>query len=156
MRCDETKMGSQTILAIGSSPKYVSGLVTSAACWFAPVQPLICCALLFVSVDFVMGILASRKRARRRGQAWGFESRKAWKTVYKLVFILVGIVMCWLLDRYILTFLTLNLANVFTGFVCGIEFWSYLENAAEISEHPIFRKLKIQMKQRVGKELNER
>lgn len=121
---------------------------------FAPVQALICCALVFVAIDFVTGVMASRKRAKRTEIPWLFESEKAWKTIYKLVFIFGGIMLSWLIDHYILAFMALNLANIFTGFVCGVEFWSYLENAAEISEHPIFRRLKKEMKQRLEHELN--
>jgi len=135
--------------------KFVPGAVSALMAWSVPVQPLVCCALLFVLADFVTGVMADYKRARRNGLDWGFESEKAWKTLYKLVFIVAGIVMTWTIDAYILTFARLNLANIFTGFVCGVELWSYLENAAEISEHPIFRKLKKFMKQKVEKKFDE-
>lgn len=132
--------------------KQLVGITSALVAWFAPVQPLICCALVFVTVDFATGVAASRKRAKRSQEPWGFESSKAWKTIHKTVFILGGIMLSWLIDLYILPFANLNLANIFTGFVCGVEFWSYLENAAEISEHPIFRHLKKIMKTRLKKE----
>lgn len=113
--------------------------------FFAPIWSLILCATVFVSIDFVTGIMADRKRALAAGREWGIESGKAWKTVCKLCFIMAGIVLAWLIDCYILSFLGLRLANLFTGFVCGVEFWSYLENAAEISEHPVFRWLRKYM-----------
>lgn len=115
------------------------GFGVAALSWFAPVEPLVCCALVFVAIDFLTGVLAGYKRSRRRGEPWYFESAKAWKTIYKLVFICGGIVLTWLLDSYVLGFAGLNLSGLFTGFVCGVELWSYLENAAEISEHPVFR-----------------
>ena len=82
---------------------------------------------------------------------WGFESEKAWKTVSKLCFIMVGIVMAWLIQRHVLTPLgaNLKLCYLFAGFVCGVEFWSYLENASEISGHPVFRWLRKFMKKKV-------
>lgn len=43
----------------------------------------------------------------------------------------VGIALTWLIDRFVLPFAELHLANLFTGFVCGVELWSYLENAAD-------------------------
>lgn len=134
--------------------KYIFGAVSGTVAFFAPIHPLILCASAFVAVDFVTGILASRKRARRAGRAWGIESRKAWNTVYKLCFVMAGIVLSWLIDSYVLGFMGLRLANLFTGFVCGVELWSYLENAAEISEHPVFRGLKRYMKSRVEDALN--
>lgn len=67
---------------------------------------------------------------------------------------MAGIVLAWLIDSYILAFLGLRLANLFTGFVCGVEFWSYLENAAEISEHPVFNWLKRYMKKKLDKAID--
>ena len=136
--------------------KPISGYISSALALFAPVQPLVCCALSFTVVDFLTGIAADRKRARKRGLPWAFESKKAWKTVYKLAFSTLGIVMTWSIDRYILPFATLHLANLFTGFVCGVELWSYLENAAEVSEHPVFRRLQKYMKEKINDGLKDR
>lgn len=119
--------------------KLITGTLTALLGLLSPIQPLICCALIFVSVDFLTGVLASRKRALRRGTPWRFESARAWRTIYKLVFICGGIVLCWMIDTLILPFTSIYLANLFTGFVCGIEFWSYLENAADLSQHPVFR-----------------
>lgn len=135
--------------------KYLSGALMGLAGFFAPIWSLVLCAAVFVAIDFVTGIAASRKRALSAGQEWGIESRKAWKTVYKLCFIMAGIVLSWMIDSFILPFMGLRLANLFTGFVCGVEFWSYLENAAEISEHPVFRWLKRYMKRRLDKVLDD-
>lgn len=126
--------------------KYICGAISGIAGFFAPVYSLVLCAAVFVSIDFVTGIMADRRRTLRRGEEWGIESGKAWNTVYKLCFIMAGIVLAWLIDAYILDFMELRLANLFTGFVCGVELWSYLENAAEISGHPVFRWLKRYMK----------
>ena len=120
----------------------------------APVQTLVCCALAFVCIDFVTGVVASRVRARRQRARWAFESAKAWQTVYKIVLVTVGIALTWLIDRFVLPFAELHLANLFTGFVCGVELWSYLENAAELSDHPLFRGLQKLMKQKIDNQLN--
>ncbi len=116
---------------------------------FVPIRGLVLCALVFVAIDFATGVWASRRRARRIGLTWNFSSRRAWDTVLKLLFVMAGIVLAWLLDSVILTFVELHLAKIFTGFVCGIEFWSYLENAADISGQPVFRALKRLLKKRV-------
>ena len=123
--------------------------------FFAPIRELIVCALVFIAIDFVTGVAASRKRALRQGRTWAFESEKAWSTVVKLACVMAGIVLAWLIDGYILAYMNLRLANLFTGFVCGVEFWSYLENAAEISEHPVFRKLKRFMKSKLDSSLGD-
>ena len=105
--------------------KQLTVLLTALAGLLAPVQTLVCCALAFVCIDFVTGVVASRVRARRQQARWAFESAKAWRTVYKIVLV--------------------------TG---GVELWSYLENAAELSDHPLFRGLQKLMKQKIDNQLN--
>ena len=39
------------------------------------------------------------------------------------------------------------------GFTCGVEFWSFLENAAQLSDAPLFRWLRRYAKRRMEKEL---
>lgn len=131
--------------------KWIMAVVGSLLSLFAPVTPLVLCALIFVMIDFVMGILAGRKRAARQHKDWYFSSDKAWKTVIKLTCIVVGIGMCHLIDTQILDFMNLHLAKLFTGMVCGIEMWSYLENAVEISDAPVFRSLQ----KYVGKKMKD-
>jgi phage-related holin len=139
---------------MGGFERFISGIVCALGALFMPARPLIVCAGLFVMIDFVIGGVASRTRAKRTGGEWRFESRKAWRTLYKAVFAMTGICMAWLLDSLILDFAHLNLAKLFTGFVCGVEFWSYLENAADISNHPMFEALRKLMKGRIQKTLN--
>lgn len=113
--------------------KYISGIVAGAAAFFAPVEPMLIVAMVFVAVDFVTGILADRRRAKEAHKCWHFESRKAWRTVTKLSFVMAGIMLAWMLDELLMPIAELRLANLFTGFVCGVEFWSYLENATTIT-----------------------
>lgn len=131
--------------------KWIMAMVGGLLSLFAPVTPLVLCALTFVMIDFVMGILAGRKRAARQHKDWYFSSDKAWKTVIKLTCIVVGIGMCHLIDTQIIDFMNLHLAKLFTGMVCGIEMWSYLENAMEISDAPVFRSLQ----KYVGKKMKD-
>ncbi len=135
--------------------RYVSGAAAGMLSFLAPVRPLVICAMVFVAIDFVTGVIASRKRALRAGEPWGIESSKAWNTVAKLFFVMGGIVLAWMIDAWILPHMNLRMANLFTGFVCGVEFWSYLENAAEISDHPAFKTIKKLMKNRYDKRLEE-
>lgn len=138
-----------------SAGKYLWSGAAGLCALFAPIQGLVLCAVAFVAVDFATGVAASRCRARREGEKWRFSSRRAWDTAAKLVFVMAGIMLAWLLDSVILTFVELNLARVFTGFVCGMEFWSYLENAADISGQPLFRALRRLLKRRVDRAVKE-
>lgn len=111
--------------------------------------PLFMCVVVFEVMDFVTGVIKSGVVSKRNGGKFAFESIKAWRTIYKFVFILIGIVLAELLDTMIAEQTRLRLANYFTAFCCGVEFWSFLENAAVISDHPIFRMLKKVMREKV-------
>lgn len=131
--------------------QWLTGALAAVIGFFSPIKSLIICAAVFVGIDFITGVAASYTRAKRAGKLseWGFESSKAWNTVLKLVCIMAGIVLAWLLDEYVLGFVNLRLASLFTGFVCGVELWSYLENAAEMTSHQVFRWLQKFMKKKI-------
>ncbi len=119
-----------------------SGLLAALGALFAPIIPLIHCVILFVGIDFVIGVAADRARTLRNHEVWYFESRRAWRTILKAGFLMIAIAMAWLLDCCILEHLDLQLARLFAGFVCGVELWSFLENAGELSDAPLFRALR--------------
>lgn len=133
--------------------RYFSAFVASLCGLLCPIAPLITTATLFIVVDFVTGVIASRAEARREGREWWFESRKAWRTVIKAGFVAIAIVMMWVLDYHVLEFMNLNMAKLFTGFVCGVELWSFVENASRISGAPLFEWISRWFKRRIGKEV---
>lgn len=135
--------------------RYFSAFVASLCGLLCPIAPLITTATLFIVVDFITGVIASRAEARREGREWWLESRKAWRTVIKAGFVAIAIVMMWVLDYHVLEFMHLNMAKLFTGFVCGVELWSFLENAATISRAPLFEWMSRWVKRRVEREVKD-
>ncbi len=133
--------------------KLFSGIIAAIAAVLCPAATLVGVASLFILIDFITGVMASCIVARREDRKWWFESRKAWRTVFKTGFVAISIVMMWLIDHHLLEFMHLNLANIFTGFVCGVELWSFLENAATISRSPLFDWLSRWVKRRIGEEV---
>lgn len=115
--------------------------------------PLFITVTVFEAVDFVTGVIKSYVVAERTKRRFTFESIKAWRTIYKYVFILIGIVLTEMLDQTIANETRLRFANYFTAFCCGVEFWSFLENAAVISDHPLFRWLRKFMKFKLEDEI---
>ena len=111
--------------------------------------PLFITVTVFELIDFITGVIKSYVVAKRTKQKFAFESIKAWRTIYKYVFILIGIVLAEMLDQTVDNETRLRFANYFTAFCCGVEFWSFLENAAVISDHPLFRWLRKFMKFKV-------
>ena len=130
--------------------KVFAGILAGFLSVFADnIFPLFLMVTVFEFVDFVTGVIKSGVIAKRTKKRFAFESIKAWRTIYKYVFILVGIVLAEMLDLTIANETRLRFANYFTAFCCGVEFWSFLENAAVISDHPIFRWLRKFMKFKV-------
>ena len=127
--------------------------IVGAVSLFSPIAPLIGCALTFVAVDFITGVAASRARARRRGEKWFFESHEAWRTLLKAGFVVTAIGMMWLVESCILNFMELHLTRMFAGMVCGVEMWSFLENASLISDARLFGWLRRYVRHRMKKEI---
>lgn len=132
--------------------KLFSGAAAGLAALFAPIVPLTACVVGFIAVDFFSGVAADRKTALKAGREWYFESRRAWRTVRKAGFAVVSVAMAWLLDSCVLAPSDLHLARLFAGFICGVELWSFLENAAQLSEAPLFLKLRRYACRQIGKE----
>ncbi len=134
--------------------KLFSGAAAGALACFAPVSPLAVCVAAFIGIDFLTGVAADRKVALRQGQPWYFESRRAWRTVLKTGFVWIAVAMARLLESCVLDLPELRLSRLFAGFVCGVELWSFLENAAELSEAPLFLWLRRYVRRRIGEEVS--
>lgn len=119
--------------------KYISGSMAALVALFAPVVPLVWCVAGFILFDFVTGVMASYHETHRRGEAWYFESCVAWHTIEKLGFTIIALCMAYIIDTMMLDFMHLHLTKLFAGFVCGVEMWSFLENACRISSSPLLR-----------------
>ena len=133
--------------------RYINGVVAGVAALFTPVVPLVWALVTFIGIDFLTGVTASRAESRRQGTEWYFESREAWRTVEKLSFTVVALCMTYVIDVVVLDFLELNLTRLFAGFVCGVEMWSFLENACRISDAPMLDYLRRWVRGRVRKEV---
>ncbi|MDR3351297.1 MAG: phage holin family protein [Prevotellaceae bacterium] len=144
-----------------SSGKIVACGFSVLVAMFEPVRMLALMGFLFVSADFVFGLIVSI-RVRKEG----IMSSKIYKTIWKLIGIEVSIVLAYLLDTHVLNNTTsFHLANVFAGIICGTELWSILTHFAILSDHPVFRLIKkwgkSEIEHKVGalrdfdKELNE-
>lgn len=132
-----------------------NGAILGLAALFAPIKPLVLCALAFILIDFVTGVIASRCEAKQRGDKWYFSSHEAWRTIRKAGFVMLTISMCWLIEWCILDFMTLNLTRILTGAICGVEMWSFLENASVLSDAKLFEWLRQYVKHRVESEIGE-
>lgn len=139
-----------------NTERLFSGVVASivATPIIQDTKVLVLCVFIFEFVDFITGCWKSYVIAHKSRKKFAFESIKAWRTIYKTVLILIGIYLAYMLDYEVLTMKELYLPNYFCAFVCGVEFWSFLENAAQISDYPLFRWLRKFMKTKVEEGLD--
>nr|DAD91508.1 MAG TPA: holin [Myoviridae sp. ctx322] len=139
-----------------NTERLFSGVVASivATPIIQDTKVLVLCVFIFELVDFITGCWKSSVIAHKSRKKFAFESIKAWRTIYKTVLILIGIYLAYILDYKVLTMKELYLPNYFCAFVCGVEFWSFLENAAQISDYPLFRWLRKFMKTKVEEGLD--
>ena len=135
--------------------RFINGLLLGLTALFAPIKPVILCALAFILVDFVTGVLASRCEAKKRGEKWYFSSHEAWRTIRKAGFVLLTIAMSWLIEYCILDFVTLHITRIIAGAICGVEMWSFLENASVLSDGKLFKWLRNYVRRKVEKEIGE-
>lgn len=133
----------------------INGVILGFAALFSPIQPVMLCALAFIVIDFVTGVLASHCEAKQRGKEWYFSSRKAWRTIRKAGFVLLTIAMSWLVECCILDFVTLNLTRIIAGAICGVEMWSFLENASVLSDAKLFEWLRNYVRRKVEQEIGD-
>ena len=132
-----------------------NGIILGLAALFAPIKPVILCALSFILIDFVTGVLASRCEAKQRGEKWFFSSREAWRTIRKAGFVILTISMSWIVECFILDFVTLNITRIIAGAICGVEMWSFLENASVLSDAKLFAWLRNYVKRKVEGEIGK-
>lgn len=135
--------------------KPVSGAVAALAALFAPIGPLAGCLMTFIAVDFLTGVAADCVAARRAGRRWYFESRLAWRTVSKAALTITALALLWLMECFLLETPGLSLARLFAGFTCSVELWSFLENASQLADTPVFRWLRRCVRRRIRKEVGD-
>ena len=135
--------------------RFINGAILGLVALLSPIKPLILCALSFILIDFVTGVIASRCEAKQRGEAWYFSSHEAWRTIRKAGLVLLTIAMSWLIESCILDFLTLNITRLIAGAICGVEMWSFLENASVMSDAKLVEWLRNYVKRKVEQEFGE-
>lgn len=148
-------MPCKNALSMEALYRCANAVVLGVAALFAPIRPVVLCALSFILIDFVTGVIASRCEAKRRGEKWYFSSHEAWRTIRKAGFVLLTIAMSWMIESCVLNFVTLNLTRIIAGAICGVEMWSFLENASVLSDAKLFAWLRNYVKRKVENEIGE-
>lgn len=111
--------------------------VASLCAIFIDVWILIGVAYIFIVADFYLGYRLSKKVKKQNPHALAsgkLESCKWWHTIVKGKDAAMFIALMYLADKFIFMGETAICQRTVTGFICGAEFWSMLENEAYISD----------------------
>lgn len=119
---------------------FISAIFFACIGYFSPIKGIIHVMIFAIVVDLASGILAARKRGE------GIKSHKLWRTIYKLVFALAVVMLTFALDKEI-GFITTHTSVAWL--IIGFEIWSILENAGQLTNHPIFQILRKFMEDKV-------
>lgn len=112
--------------------RFIYYVGSAIAGFFAPIQMLVVWTAVFILIDLVSGVWAAKKRGEL------LTSRKLRKTIDKITWFSLAIILCFILDTKILTFKVLYLANGIAGLCCGNELYSIFENAYQITGNRVF------------------
>lgn len=139
---------------MGDLCRYCSGITTSLAALFAPLTPLVWSVVGFILFDFLTGVWASLAEQRRRGKRWALESRLAWHTIEKMGFASTTLAMTFVIEIVILQSPTFQMTRLLAGFICGVELWSFIENACRISPSPLLRHIRKIVSNKINRKID--
>ena len=110
-------------------------LASSIISFFEPIGITLIWMLIFVIADMATGIYA----AYCKGEL--ITSHKMQRTVVKLIMYCGAIILLEGLDIYLITFMSLCLAQIGATLICGIELYSVFENCYRATGNPVFKAL---------------
>lgn len=136
-----------TTLTATSKP-IITKLTLLSIAYFLPIVEMLLVMLTFLLIDTITGIWAAIKQHQK------IESHKLRKTVYKIIWYTLAVVLSWVLEKtFSLTWS--NLANLVCGFITFVELKSILENLTRITNEPIFTKILKIIKRKSAEALPE-
>lgn len=111
---------------------FMLSMITAVMAYFAPIWIVMLVLLIFVVVDFVTGILASKKLKMP------INSKSMRATVTKLFCYFMTIILAFLLQTEIIKYKWFEITNLSAGFIALAEFKSILENFGVLTDNKIF------------------
>jgi len=116
--------------------------------YLSPVKEIVHVLLIFIAVDFISGVWASRKRREK------IESRRFRKTLTKFLWYTVALILSYMMERTFHLSWS-NLSGIVGGFICFIELKSIFENITVITGEPVFLKILNLIRRRGSKAMED-
>lgn len=114
--------------------KHSEALLISTLAVFAPIKAMIIVAALLIVLDFIIGIIAAKKRGEE------IKSSKMGTTVSKLLIAETAIIMTYLVQHYLLLD-SFALVNIVAGIIGTKELYSLMESLNSISGGKMFTEI---------------
>jgi phage-related holin len=125
----------------------LSGFIATSAAYFAPIRGMAIVTFVAIIIDLGFGLWAAREKKEP------IESRKLWRTGYKIAIVFIIINLMHSIDTE-MGIPGISTSQIVALFITGWEVWSILESAAIITDHPVFRALSKYMRTEVKEKTN--
>ena len=116
--------------------------------YFSPVKDIVHVMLIFILVDFLSGIWASRKLGEK------LKSKKFRKTLTKFLWYTIALILSFMMEKTF-NLSWANLSAIIGGFICFIELKSIFENITVITGEPVFMRILNIIKKMGSKTIHE-
>lgn len=110
-----------------SVDKSIASVLTGLISFFAPIQIPITAVGILIILDAIYGYKVSKKYGHTK-----IESRKAWKTIWKVRDAAVAITSASIIDRLVVASIDLHAVEILAGMIALVEFWSLLESFSDL------------------------
>ena len=104
--------------------KLIPYLIVVFSTFFAPIATVMVAILVLMLIDFIVGVIASRRRGEK------FSSKRLGDSFIKLLLYLIGIIAAHLTTLY---FIPIPFVNIVAGLIGATEIVSIFENISNVT-----------------------
>lgn len=123
------------------------------------VEEIMVPCLIFISMDFVLGVATDVKASIKKGEKFGVQSGKLWKTLSKIIGVGIAIILTQLYTNSYIDWLGINLGKIIAGVIAAIELYSILGHLCYLTDWYGFNVIKSIFKKeieaKVGHKIDE-
>lgn len=139
--------------------KYALAFYGAVIALLLETQDIMVPCLVLITADFILGICTDIKASLKRGERFGVQSGKLWKTVFKFVGVGIAILLTQLYTNSYVDWLGVNVGKMIAGIIGGIELWSIFGHLFYLTDwygfNYIRKVFKKEIEDKVGHKIDE-
>lgn len=116
---------------------------------FLEVESIMMPCLVFIGIDFILGVITDIKASLKKGEKFGIQSTKLWKTITKLMGVMLSIILTQLFTNSYIDWLGVNLGKMIAGVIASVELYSILGHICYISDWSGFKLIRKLLKKEI-------